>query len=152
MTGRYQLVVYGKPEPGGSKRHVGGGRIIDDNPNVAGWKQLVGYEALAQRDGRPMLEGPLKLTLLFFVQRPQSHYGTGRNQGQLKPSAPTFPTTRPDVTKLTRAVEDAMTGVLYHDDAQIVQQSVKRRYAQRDQPACVHIQVETLPFDNWAIE
>lgn len=148
MTGRYQLVVYGKPEPGGSKRHVGGGRIIDANPNVAGWKHLVGYEALAQRNGRPMLEGPLKLTLLFFVRRPKSHYGSNG----LLPSAPTFPTTRPDVTKLTRAVEDAMTGVLYHDDAQIVQQAVKRRYAQRDQPACAHIQVETLPFNNWTLE
>jgi crossover junction endodeoxyribonuclease RusA len=139
----FELVVPGTPEPGGSKRHVGNGRIVDANPKVNQWRQLVGYHALHQRNNRPLLEGPLQLTVRFYLARPKNHYGTGRNIAKIRPSAPAYPTTRPDTTKLIRAVEDAMTGVLYHDDAQIVRQSAIRLYGD---PPRVEIQVQTIPF------
>lgn len=129
MTDRYDLVVYGKPQPAGSKRHVGNGRIVDANPNAKSWMQEVAHEAARIRDGRRPLEGPLALEILFCVPRPRSHYGTGRNSGQLKDSAPDRPATRPDATKLTRAVEDALTGIFYRDDGQISEQHIRRMYS-----------------------
>ena len=48
------------------------------------------------------------LDLLFRFPRPRSHFGTGRNAGQLKPSAPFYVRTRPDLDKLARAVGDAL--------------------------------------------
>jgi Holliday junction resolvase RusA-like endonuclease len=35
---------------------------------------------------------------------------------------------KPDVLKLARAVEDALTGILYRDDAQIVTEVLRKRY------------------------
>ena len=35
---------------------------------------------------------------------------------------------RPDATKLVRAVEDALTGLVWRDDAQVVIQTVRKRY------------------------
>ena len=40
----------------------------------------------------------------------------------VKGSAPRRPVTRPDVTKLIRAVEDACTSIVWRDDSQICTQ------------------------------
>lgn len=67
--------------------------------------------------------GPVTLTATFHMPRPQSHFGTGRNAGQVKTSAPLHPVTlgRNDTDKMIRLVGDALTiaGVI-KDDAQIV--------------------------------
>jgi Holliday junction resolvase RusA-like endonuclease len=46
----------------------------------------------------------------------------------LKASAPIAPPVKPDVLKLARAVEDAMSGIIYKDDAQIVTERLCDRY------------------------
>jgi Holliday junction resolvase RusA-like endonuclease len=58
--------------------------------------------------------------MLFVLERPKTDWGTGRNAGRLKPRAPAWPLKRPDSTKLVRAVEDALTGILWSDDSVIV--------------------------------
>jgi crossover junction endodeoxyribonuclease RusA len=59
--------------------------------------------------------------LEFYFTRPKSHYRTGRHSHLLKPSAPEHPITKgQDVDKLARAVLDALTTIVYHDDRQVV--------------------------------
>lgn len=139
----YQLTVYGTAEPAGSKRGFYrpglGVRVVDANPKSRRWKTLVAQEAGKVANG--LLEGPLALDAVFFRPRPASHYGTGRNAGVLKASAPPYPATRPDTTKLLRGVEDALTGVLYRDDAQIVRQVVAKDWGE---PARVVIRIEEM--------
>src|SRR5207244_637695 len=79
------------------------------------------------------LTGPVVIHFTFYRQRPAAHYGTGRNSGTLKASAPVYPTTRPDALKLARGVEDALTGIVYRDDAQIVEERLFKRYGR---PGC----------------
>jgi Holliday junction resolvase RusA-like endonuclease len=131
------FTVYGKPEPAGSKRaFVKGGRAIvtDDNPNSRSWKQEVRSKAaevmFAHNPTLELFDGALSLDLRFYLKRPQSHFGTGRNAGVLKDSAPRFHTTRPDSTKLTRAVEDALTGIVWRDDAQVSTQVIAKLYGE----------------------
>jgi Holliday junction resolvase RusA-like endonuclease len=50
-----------------------------------------------------------------------------------------LPVVMPDATKLLRGLEDALTGVVWHDDAQIVSQHVEKRYALG--PECVVVTV-----------
>lgn len=83
------------------------------------------------------MDGPLALVVDFYVPRPKAHIGA---KG-VKPSAPHYPTTRPDITKLLRAVEDAMSGIVYRDDAQIVHQQAMKRYGE---PARCEILVTAL--------
>lgn len=75
----------------------------------------------------PLLDGPLQVEITFLMPRPKSHTG----KRGIKPGAPAFPTTKPDVLKLARAVEDALTGVVWHDDAQIVEEFLAKRYSDR---------------------
>jgi Holliday junction resolvase RusA-like endonuclease len=127
---RLVFEVHGHPEPAGSKRSVGRHRIIDANPNVGPWKGQVSERAAAAmaEAGYVLFDGPLGLAVTFLRIRPQGHFRTGRNAGVVKDSAPAFPIVKPDATKLLRGVEDAMTGVVYRDDAQVVEQFVSKRY------------------------
>lgn len=128
-----EFAVAGIPQPAGSKRafaHRTTQRIVvvDDAKGSRQWKTDVGKVARETMAGRPPLDGPLELIVVFVMPRPKSHYRTGRFAAELKPNAPAVPTVKPDVLKLARAVEDAMTGIVYTDDAQIVHEIVSKRY------------------------
>lgn len=140
---RLELIVYGQPAPAGSKRgfyNQPARRVIltDDSKQSRPWKAQVADKAAAEMNGRELLDGPLAVTFKFVRPRPASHTG----KRGLKPSAPTHPTTRPDVLKLARAVEDALTGIVWRDDAQIVLEVLTKAYGS---PARVDITVERLP-------
>jgi Holliday junction resolvase RusA-like endonuclease len=137
---RLSFEVFGKPQPAGSKRAFATktGRIVvtDDNPRSKPWQVVVADAALeamlTDKGVMPLLEGPLGLAVVFNITRPKGHFGTGRNAGALKDSAPYWPTVKPDATKLLRGLEDALTGVVWRDDAQVVEQAVTKRYAERE--------------------
>jgi Holliday junction resolvase RusA-like endonuclease len=145
-----RFTVLGKSQPAGSKRGFprkgGGVRITDANREAGPWKATVANAALLARlEGLTdeqvayleLLEGPLALTLRFYLTRPKGHYG----KKGLRPSAPEFPTVRPDVLKLARAIEDALTGTVWRDDAQIVQEEILKLYGE---PARVEVEVYEL--------
>lgn len=136
--------VLGKPVTQGSTRVIplrakgGGYRMRPDGrpmlvpkhdkaKELHAWRQDVAVAALAVYDG-PLLVGPLRLDLLFTFPHLKAHYRTGRNAGQLKASAPRYKTTSPDRLKLARSVEDALTGVLWRDDAQTVTGDTTKQY------------------------
>lgn len=143
--------VPGVPKPGGSKRGFPfrrkngrlGVRMTDDSRYGPAWRRTVQAFAVAARVGPP-LKGPLRLTMIFDMPRPRSHYGTGRNADTLKASAREYPTTKPDLTKILRSTEDALTGILWVDDAQVVATEVRKRYAD---PSGVSVIVATMTPD-----
>lgn len=76
-----------------------------------------------------------RVDITFYLPRPKSHLGTGRNTGKLRPSAPRFPNVKPDGDKLTRAVYDALTQArVLKDDANVVDGEFQKRYADLDHP------------------
>jgi len=127
--------VAGLPVPGGSKVAYPirgrGGRMhvaVKDSSGPPGqrWRAAVQIVASEARTDPP-LEGALGVTMCFTLPRAKWHTGT---RG-LKPSAPAWPMTRPDVLKLARAVEDACTGIIWRDDAQIVRELLVKTYGER---------------------
>ena len=120
--------VEGVPAPQGSKTHVGGGRLIESSRQVGPWRDTVRRAAVEAMASRPPIEGPVYLVQVFALPRPKSHYGTGRNSGRVKRAAPHRPPARPDLDKLARAVGDALTGVCYRDDAQVVNLCAAKYY------------------------
>jgi Holliday junction resolvase RusA-like endonuclease len=71
----------------------------------------------AEWEGDVALDQPVAVRVTFQFARPKSHYGTGRNSGVLKGSAPLWHTSAPDGDKLCRLVGDALVvaGVLADD-------------------------------------
>lgn len=116
--------VRGVPGPQGSKSHKGGGRMVESSAKVRPWRDAVAWSAIQARQkqrGFQRLDGPLVVDMVFTLARPKGHYGTGRNSALLRPSAPLRPDVKPDLSKLIRATEDALTTAgVYRDDAQIV--------------------------------
>lgn len=129
------FTVHGIPQPAGSKKgfyNKRAGRVIitDDAKKSRPWKAQVADAAAHAINGAALLDGPLELVVRFYVPRPKGHYGTGRNAGAVRSSAPAYPAVKPDVTKLLRAVEDACNGVIWRDDAQVVIQKAFKEYGE----------------------
>lgn len=129
----FELTVYGTQQPSGSKKgfarrgkdgktHIS---IVDASPKARPWKDLISREAAIAMKGHEILRGPLYAEFRFFRQRPRSHFNS---KGEVKESAPKFPTTRPDVLKTARSVEDSLTGCVYLDDAQICAELLMKCY------------------------
>ena len=119
--------------------------MIEDNPLTAPWRARVEAAAVKAMDGLELRTGALRLNVTFVFRRPAGHYGTGRNAGRLKPSAPLYVRTRPDADKLLRAVGDSITGIVCRDDAQLVIVHAEKHYGE---PACAHIVVQELDPDD----
>ena len=126
--------VPGKTITSGSKRSfynkkTGKTVLTPDNTKQKVWQASVGWFAKQAFEGQTPWSGPLSMTMVFVRARPGNHFGTGRNEGKLKSwAAKKRPTTRPDVLKLGRAVEDAMSEIIYIDDSQIVEEHLNKVY------------------------
>ncbi len=120
--------VAGKPAPQGSKRHVGGGRMVESSKAVGPWRERVGAELARLELGEPS-RAAIVVNARFCFTRPKSHL---RVNGSPRGSAPRVPATRPDLDKLVRAVLDAMSGVVFVDDAQVVALNVGKEYGNAD--------------------
>lgn len=154
----FVVVINGVAQPAGSKtgyvptdadgqpyRRANGTiicNIVDANPKSKGWKAHVRNQAFRVWGARKLLDCPLYAEVVFYKERPKGHFGTGRNSERLKDSADAFPTGSPDALKLMRGVEDALTSVVYRDDALIVSEFISKRYGS---PARVEIQIGVLP-------
>jgi len=110
-----QFFVHGLPVPQGSKKVIGRNVIEMADARLRSWRQDVASTAksvMAQEGAEAGIE-PVDVRLMFFLPRPQGHYGSGRNANRLKPSAPATPAVHPDLDKLVRSVLDALTGVCF---------------------------------------
>lgn len=83
-------------------------------------------EMLEQGWRFPVEDGPCELHVRFFLPRPKSHYGTGRNSELVKPSAPVVP--HQDIDNLLKGAMDAASGILYCDDKQVVRVTSEKAY------------------------
>ncbi len=109
-----KITVYGLPAPQGSKRHVGNGIMVESSKNVKPWREAVKWAALMACKGRPdsnpgITTGPIDVEMVFTMPRPKS----------AKRDA--VPSNRPDLSKLIRSTEDALTDIgAWEDDARVV--------------------------------
>jgi Holliday junction resolvase RusA-like endonuclease len=139
-----RFFVRGTPVPQGSLRsfaHQKTGKVVTPQSNkVLVWRDLIIHEA--QKHVTVPFDGALIVECVFWMPRPKSHYGTGRNSQVLKPSAPTHHVVRPDLDKLFRCVGDALVyaGVM-HDDSQIVEGHKAKTWAGQTLKAGVHVDI-----------
>ena len=95
------------------------------------WMSDVKYYAEKAMAGSPPTTRAVVLWITFYFPRPKSHFGSGKNSAILKPSAPKELITKPDLTKAIRCLEDSLTGVVWKDDSQVVEQHTRKEYGDR---------------------
>lgn len=126
--GEVRIIVHGQPAAQGSKRYVGHRRgadgreravLVEQSKRVKPWRRDVADAAALVRPVE-LMDGPLIADMVFTFARPAGHFGTGRNVGVLKASAPAAPAVAPDLSKLARSTEDALTGIVWKDDSRVV--------------------------------
>lgn len=114
---RIGVDVPGVPAPQGSKT-VYRGRAVDSNAAaLKPWRHAVTAAVVAGTPDGWDPSAPMSVAVLFRFGRPKGHF-TG--SGALRPAAPEYKTTRPDLDKLVRAVLDACTDAgAWRDDSQV---------------------------------
>lgn len=139
MSTVLRIFVPGIPRPAGSKRGFvvrrrdgSHGVAMSDSSgdNGKAWRSSIVGVLASEWTGAP-LDNTLALRCRFVLPRPASHFGSRRGERYLKPTAPAFHASKPDTTKLLRAVEDACNGVLWVDDSRIAKQYAEKVYGDR---------------------
>lgn len=74
--------------------------------------------------------GGVGVLLNYYMKRPKNHFGTGRNEGKLKSSAPKYHTKKPDIDNLNKFVFDCLNKYTWKDDSQIVLVFSEKKYAE----------------------
>lgn len=143
------IVVHGVPGPQGSKRHVGNGVMLESSKKVKPWRQDVKAAALAAIDARPgwvPLDGPLGASVTFTVrERPASKPTWWPADLPWSKALMWRPASTPDLSKLLRSTEDALTGVAWKDDARVVEYTRLGKYYAGDSAE------DVLPFGAGAV-
>jgi Holliday junction resolvase RusA-like endonuclease len=127
-----KIVVYGTPAPQGSKRYLGRtkagrGIIVEANDNTAPWRSDVMTAARDAAYETPPYEGALVARMVFSFWRPKT----------VKFNKRPFPSTTPDLSKLLRSTEDALSAAgVWKDDALVVEYTrVAKVYVDEDPEA-----------------
>jgi len=89
------------------------------------------------------LGGPLSVNITAAFKRPAKHFGTGRNAMTLNGSAPNHCMCRKDVDNISKFYLDAMNRIVYDDDRQVVDLSVRKLWS--DGEGFVQIRIRTVP-------
>jgi crossover junction endodeoxyribonuclease RusA len=126
VTDAISTYIPGTPVPQGSMSVVNGHVFHQHGAELKAWREAIAWHVKGQR---APLDGAVGVILSFRLPRPKAH------------REDTWVSVRPDLDKLVRAALDALTGIAYHDDAQVVHVSAMKSYATDDQPAGLYLSV-----------
>ena len=133
-----------EPAPPGSKRHVGGGRLIEASKRVKPWRNAVAASAQQQMREQKfdLITGACSVCVEFRFKRPKSHFTTN---GQLKANAPEHCIVkRNDIDKCCRSTLDALSETVFADDCLVVRLVADKRYCFMHEPPGALIAVTEL--------
>lgn len=129
---RIEFDVLGVAVPQGSasafpNRKTGGVVVVTKSKKLKAWRKAVSEAATAVSPPTPC-PGAFSVSICFSFLRPKS-----RKAGE------TMMTTRPDIDKLIRAVLDACTGIIWHDDSQVCMIHAEKVYGMLPPKAMVRV-------------
>ena len=121
--GCLRIEVRGIPGPQGSKKFVGfSGKgkalLIESSKLVKPWRTIVTYESAIEARGKEQVSfaGPVDVEMHFTMPKPKSC-----------PKSRRFPDRKPDLSKLIRSTEDALTeSGIWEDDARVVRMAATK--------------------------
>lgn len=124
-----EIIVYGIPAPQGSKRFVGHakngrGIMVESSAAVKPWREATKTAAVEAdikllESGKTLTGGPVEVEMIFTLPKPKSAPKTRR----------TWPDRKPDLSKIIRSTEDAITDAgVWDDDARVISLRARKCY------------------------
>ena len=119
--------VDGIPVPKARPRFTKVGNFVQTYTpkKTADWEETVRWTAKGAMGPTDLLETPLSLALYFRLPTPKS-WSKKRTEAEISGSGPIV---KPDFDNLAKAVCDALNGVIYKDDSQIVSAHIRKVYS-----------------------
>jgi crossover junction endodeoxyribonuclease RusA len=124
------------PRPQGSKRHVGGGRLIEASPDLKPWREAIAnavFQAWEETgDSSPFTEA-VEVQATFYLPRP-------------KTVKRLLPAVMPDLDKLQRSLGDGLSinCQALADDSLIVKWDARKLYAEDPSQVGVRVAIRTI--------
>lgn len=128
MTGSVYFVVTGKPVGKGRPRASTRGGFVRmyTDAKTLGYEAAIADEAARAMSGDEPFETPMQMQVSCYYPIPKS-WPKKIKQEALDEEV--FPKVKPDLDNVVKAVLDALNGVVYLDDAQVVNLVATKRYA-----------------------
>lgn len=120
--------------------------IVYDPEEVKRFKANASYIARHLMKGEAPLSGPLFAKIDFFRPMPKSFSKKKQEQAEARI---VLPLTKPDVTNYSKAFEDALNGIVWEDDATIIQEVISKYYSKRPR---IEIEVRQIEEGELAIK
>ena len=139
LHGPIRIEVLGTPVPEGSTKAIpykskdGATKVAimhNKSSELMDWRYRIAKE-YRENGGTYTEQYGIDIHVEFFFTRPKSV------KAEKRPNM----TVKPDVDKLLRAVMDALTGVAYKDDSQVVSVTAVKRYGKENDVDCACITV-----------
>jgi Holliday junction resolvase RusA-like endonuclease len=123
------FIIPGQPVAKGRPR-LGRGRVYTPAKTVA-YEKVVALAAKAAMRGNMPITGAVSVGIKFFLARPKSNKSTE-------------PVVKPDIDNLAKSVCDALNGIVWKDDSQIVQAKITKEWALGRMPPCCMLEAIEL--------
>ncbi|KZS45727.1 hypothetical protein AWU65_07270 [Paenibacillus glucanolyticus] len=124
-----QFTVYGEPVAQGRPKFSTAGGFVKayDPAKSRDYKDYVRLAA-AEHAPKSLLEGPVGMMLTVYRSIPKSF---SKKKAAAAEAGEIRPTTKPDVDNYLKGVKDALKGVIWKDDSQVVEVFTQKKYSGR---------------------
>lgn len=122
-----QLIVYGEPVAQGRPRFARRGNFVTtyDPKKSRDYKDTV-YSIAVEKRPDNLLEGPLSVKIKAFKGIPKSFSKKKMADAE---AGILLPVTKPDCDNYAKGVKDALKGVIWRDDSQVVRLVIEKMYS-----------------------
>lgn len=123
-----KFTVPGSPVPKGRARaFVRNGKIAHYTP-----EETARYEDIVRAEANKMMwacvaDGPVSVKIKLFIKIPASFNKKKKDEAR---NGEIRPTSRPDIDNYIKAICDAMNGIVYNDDSQVVKMTAEKYYSE----------------------
>lgn len=124
----YSFVVPGKPQGKARPRFDSRRKVTYTPQKTKDYEELVRSSFIMSCKGSAPLEGAIRARIIAFYPIPKSATKSVR---KAMADGKIYPTVKPDLDNIIKAVLDALNGYAYKDDAAIVDIKVKKRYSEK---------------------
>lgn len=135
-----KFTVLGQPQGKGRPRFVRtatGGRAVTPARTRA-YESYISWEYTRQANVYYSARYALKMSIKAFFKVPKS---TSKKQKTKMLAGEIRPTKKPDMDNIIKAIADALNGIAYEDDKQIVECCIKKYYTEEER---IEVEIENI--------